>query len=841
MAQLRNITRSNPQSAFTNAPNSAGDGFRALAGIADLAYDALRPAAIKEQTDLGRELGRTIAKEQMGAGGVAPGGGSTFRAALRASESGGRSDVVNSEGYTGLYQWGPARLADYNRATGQNLTMEQFRGNASVQEAAQDWHEQDIMTQLAPYRGKVVNGQVMDDGALIGMAHLGGVGGAKRYVETGGAANPADSNGTSLADYARKFGGLSVGGGLPAPTTLRDADGNLVSRLYSPLSGEILQAHNAAAAIGYGADILLKSQIDIMALSQQFQSNPAGFLEAAQAYANNLTDQAPAPLRGDIGADLQEEVQRRYLGMIDAQHQETQQRAANSNKALIDRYGDDLAKAVVNGDPREIAAMESRLNGQLRAREAIPGLAWTAEQSENERIAVRDRAVTMREEQVKKQTKEVTEKLDLVIAAAKDCRTSEADSILDDPRAEALAPDAYNEALAFATLCDRAPELVKLPPKVARAQLDAARAVPMAAEWEGALYAAADKLVTENAAAWKADPVQRAQDVLGVPPLQIDPNNPASIIPQLQQRLADMSSLMGGRDPNTGAPVPGYTDDLVLLSKSESEQMSALFGKEVPPELRLAAMTGIVGALGEDAGVMFDQLEGTDPVTLHAGQLLAAGSTSGMVGIEATASKMVNGQAMIDQGVAQVPGKDDFGAVIRDIAGSTVPVEKQGEIAEAARALYAVDGKGGTKPDDAAMRKAVNEAMGQTTTSGKVFGGVQGILNGDVLLPVDVAGEDVTNAIKKAIRPDRDYFMPRTAAWDADPGVWTRAGMPSPPMRDGKQVPGWMVNNLSLRFIRSTGQYRLAYTSPSGLVIDMQTASGAPYDMDIHALAGAAP
>lgn len=135
-----------------------------------------------------------------------------YRDRLKASESGGRSNVVNAQGYTGLYQWGPALLSDYNRATGQNLTMDQFAASPDIQERAQDWADARSDAALAPYVGAVVNGQTLDQDALRAMAHLGGIGGARRYVTSGGSYNPADANGTSLSDYAAKFGGGSASG-----------------------------------------------------------------------------------------------------------------------------------------------------------------------------------------------------------------------------------------------------------------------------------------------------------------------------------------------------------------------------------------------------------------------------------------------------------------------------------------------------------------------------------------------------------------------------------------------------------------------------------------------------
>lgn len=134
----------------------------------------------------------------------------TFREALGESESGGNYGTVNTLGYSGKYQWGPARLADYNKAMGTNYSMEDFLANPAVQEDAQAWHESDIMDYvfnegLDRYIGQNVAGITMTPEALISMAHLGGKKGMKRFVESGGEYNPEDAYGTSLRDYAQKF------------------------------------------------------------------------------------------------------------------------------------------------------------------------------------------------------------------------------------------------------------------------------------------------------------------------------------------------------------------------------------------------------------------------------------------------------------------------------------------------------------------------------------------------------------------------------------------------------------------------------------------------------------
>ena len=139
---------------------------------------------------------------------------SSFRENLGASESGGRYGVVNSEGYTGKYQFGPARLQDFMEANDVQFSMEQFRQSPVLQERVQDWHESDILAYfrdedrgLSKYLGREVGGVLVTPESVIAMAHLGGKGGMRKFLESGGVYNPSDSNGTRLSDYGEKFAG----------------------------------------------------------------------------------------------------------------------------------------------------------------------------------------------------------------------------------------------------------------------------------------------------------------------------------------------------------------------------------------------------------------------------------------------------------------------------------------------------------------------------------------------------------------------------------------------------------------------------------------------------------
>jgi len=142
---------------------------------------------------------------------------SDFRSKLGTTESSGRYGVTNNEGFTGKYQFGSARLKDYMSANNVNFSMDQFRQSPELQEKVQSWHESDIMAYfsdedrgLSKYLGKEVGGILITPGSVLGMAHLGGKTGLRKFLESGGAYNPKDSNGTRLSDYGQKFAGSAI-------------------------------------------------------------------------------------------------------------------------------------------------------------------------------------------------------------------------------------------------------------------------------------------------------------------------------------------------------------------------------------------------------------------------------------------------------------------------------------------------------------------------------------------------------------------------------------------------------------------------------------------------------
>lgn len=144
---------------------------------------------------------------------------------LSRTESGGNFRAQNNEvgagnraGHFGRLQFGHARLQDAERAgvLPQGTTPQQFMANRALQKRVEAWHLADMARQaermgLTRYIGQNVGGVPITMDAILAMGHLGGMGGARRYLESGGASNPSDVYGTSLRDYARTHGQASAG------------------------------------------------------------------------------------------------------------------------------------------------------------------------------------------------------------------------------------------------------------------------------------------------------------------------------------------------------------------------------------------------------------------------------------------------------------------------------------------------------------------------------------------------------------------------------------------------------------------------------------------------------
>lgn len=143
-------------------------------------------------------------------------------ASLTGTESSGRADAYNLEqgaggvGHYGLLQFSRARFEEARSAgmVPQGMTIEEFatERNRPVQEAVNRWHVSDIMNRiysegLNEYEGQNINGIDVTLSGMIAVAHLGGFGGMRRFLQSNGEYNPADAYGTSLTHYLARHGG----------------------------------------------------------------------------------------------------------------------------------------------------------------------------------------------------------------------------------------------------------------------------------------------------------------------------------------------------------------------------------------------------------------------------------------------------------------------------------------------------------------------------------------------------------------------------------------------------------------------------------------------------------
>lgn len=181
----------------------------------------VRPLAVEQQ-------GKELAGVAMGGIGYsAPGTHPTdpikgsppdqFIARLIGRESGGRADVVDGADdgklHIGLGQFGEARFQDLKNAgvVPRNMTLREFgtEANRELQMQALRWHLADI-DRVIDAEGFLDKGWSRD--GLRAVAHLGGIGGMRQFVMSGGNYDPADGLGTRLSDYYAQFSGSTAKG-----------------------------------------------------------------------------------------------------------------------------------------------------------------------------------------------------------------------------------------------------------------------------------------------------------------------------------------------------------------------------------------------------------------------------------------------------------------------------------------------------------------------------------------------------------------------------------------------------------------------------------------------------
>jgi hypothetical protein len=131
---------------------------------------------------------------------------SDFLEQLMHSESSGRQDasitIKDGRTFQGLWQIGPAVKQDYMAARDISFTDADFLGDAKLQRSVAEFQLQRIDSAIDALGEKA---SAYDRNGLRAAAWLAGIGGMRRWVSTGGKANPSDQLGTSVTDYYNKF------------------------------------------------------------------------------------------------------------------------------------------------------------------------------------------------------------------------------------------------------------------------------------------------------------------------------------------------------------------------------------------------------------------------------------------------------------------------------------------------------------------------------------------------------------------------------------------------------------------------------------------------------------
>lgn len=826
MAELRRITRNSVISNFQQVAPEAGGVFRVAKQALDTAYERLAPAATDIMKEQGTEAGRAWARSQIGDPLVATGGGKSYRDAIKTIESSGNYQAQGPATPSGDRAYGAYQVMGSNvgpwteKHLGRRMTPQEFLADPAAQDTVFD-------AEFGSYVSKHGNAQ---DAASMWFS-------GRPLAKAGNASDGM----TTVPEYVKRFNDLTRN--VPVPTVIRTSAGKLEPRLFSPMSGEILQAYNAASAVAYNSEVMLKGVTDMMAMSDQFALDPNGFKTAAQGYVDQLVAQAPQQFRTDLRTSLEKEMTRRFLGVMEDQQRDTRQRADNSSAALVDRWSDNLAEAKASGNKDEIDSATAELGSLLSARESLPGVAWTPEQSANVFRDVDKKAEAIRKQATAKADQGIKDQLDTIAKAASSGMHGADESILDDPSVAAKFPDQYRNAQVGVYIRDNLGSFRTATPAQQAGAIAEAKSIPVSDEGQVAIvkglediHAATKKALADDPIKWAAENLQDKP-----PPLpSFDAGSPKAFIDALKAR-ADFGRKMA---------TDGYTKTPAFLTNAEAEAVGALMGKDVDPAIKTLLSGAIVEGFGSDAASVFREVKSDDPVTRFAGMMVARG------GDQATATMAMRGQQMLDQGLVQAPTKaTSVAAISTDIAvalgASPAADQAQGDILKYATAIYAADARGVDPNSEASkslMERSIQTALGQSTDrNGILRGGVQTIGDQPVLLPVGISGESIEAGLRKGMA------RPQPSMWDILAGQAPNADAPfegeaefwkgigtSMPMLGGKPVPYSMISKGIVRLAPVSGTtYRMEVVIDGAAKTDIRDSNGNLFTVDITKLADA--
>ena len=132
-----------------------------------------------------------------------------FKEALGFRESRGNYHVTNDYGYMGKYQFSAATL----RYMGVRNTDDFLYDTRKQEEAFFAYTSMNkwvLRKDIKRYSGKTVGGVKVTESGILAAAHLAGPGNVQKFLRSGGEIGFSDANGTSIANYMRKFSGYDT-------------------------------------------------------------------------------------------------------------------------------------------------------------------------------------------------------------------------------------------------------------------------------------------------------------------------------------------------------------------------------------------------------------------------------------------------------------------------------------------------------------------------------------------------------------------------------------------------------------------------------------------------------
>lgn len=847
MAEIRKIVPRSAMSNFQQVAPEAGGGFRALALAAQTAYDMLKPAAMEKMTQMGAEAGREMARRQVGDPMSATFGANGDTLSL----------IRGFEGFRETPYWDVNALRTgygSDTITLADGTVRKVTAGDKVTQADADRDlQRRVTSEFEPAVSKAIGADVFaglsagQKASLTSIAYNYGElpDRVASYVRAGDMAGAAAAikglgtdNGGINAGRRTKEADLFSSSTGQGPTVIRTAEGGLEPRLFSPASGEILAAHDAAAQVAYNSEVMLKGQMEMMGLSERFLLDPEGFRSAAAGYVEGVVEGAPDRFRTDIRSSLEKEMQRRYLGVMEEKQRDIRQRADNSSAALVDRWSANLSEAMAAGNKDEIDSATAELDSLLQAREALPGVAWTPEQSDEVFRKAAGRADQIRSTAVAKVDKETEAALKTIADAAKSGMRGVNEAILEDPNIQAKFPDLWRKAVGAVTLRDWLPSFKTATPAEMAATVAELKGAAVGDEFQVTVAEAAEKAQSEAIEAWRDDPIAHADEVL--------PNKPPPL-PDMATATPETitSSLAARKAYGLKLVEDGYIKTPAFLTDEEATMLGSLMGKDIEPEVRSMLASTIVQGFGEQAGSVFREIKSDDPVTRYGGMLMAGG------GSPVTSATAMRGQQMLDEGLVQAPSKAvSVAAISPEIAEamSQLPngAMKEADVLNFATAIYAAGARGVDPASLKAkelMAAAVQQALGQETKRGRVTGGVQEVGGFQTLLPLGISGEDISAGVSVALGREGKISMLdpygsifQTPAIEAKPDIWGG----KVPMLGGEPIKAEWWDRGLLRMVPVRGKtYRMEVVIDGSVKGDVRDADGNVFTFDAEAVAKA--